>query len=476
MPDVNGLSNDVTFAVNSAVKTTGLISDSVNTGLQIAAELAQGAIDIEKEVLSGDVDLVLERQDMALGLRQKLKELEGKLWNEAATRVEVFRRLQVLRQASDRYRALLGKGQALISERTDFNRNAAGMAQQLRYQDMAFRVFRNDALQKYRASFDLAARYAYLAAKAYDYETNLSPNDPGSAQPVLQDIVRARTLGVYSGGPTHAASGLSDALATLRDNYSVLKGRLGLNNPQLDAAGFSLKAEQARTNATGWVQKLRDSRKDDLWEVPEFRRYCRPPVARSAGKLPGLVIPFSTETIFGRNFFGKTLAAGDSAFNPTNFANKIASAGVSFVGYPTTLLAATPQVYLVPAGLDVMTIPNSPSLETRSWSILDQAIPVPFPVGNSDLTNPNWIPVTDGLTGLLGETRRFSSFRAGVTGGAPPLATDTRLVGRSVWNTNWLLIIPGGTMLNDGELALERFITRVTDIKLYLNTYGYSGN
>ncbi len=476
LPDVNGLSNDVTFAVNSAVKTTGLISDSVNTGLQIAAELAQGAIDIEKEVLSGDVDLVLERQDMALGLRQKLKELEGKLWNEAATRVEVFRRLQVLRQASDRYRALLGKGQALISERTDFNRNAAGMAQQLRYQDMAFRVFRNDALQKYRASFDLAARYAYLAAKAYDYETNLSPNDPGSAQPVLQDIVRARTLGVYSGGPTHAASGLSDALATLRDNYSVLKGRLGLNNPQLDATGFSLKTEQARTNATGWVQKLRDSRKDDLWEVPEFRRYCRPPVARSAGKLPGLVIPFSTETIFGRNFFGKTLAAGDSAFNPTNFANKIAAAGVSFVGYPTTLLSATPQVYLVPAGLDVMTIPNSPSLETRSWSILDQAIPVPFPVGNSDLTNPNWIPVTDGLTGLLGETRRFSSFRAGVTGGAPPLATDTRLVGRSVWNTNWLLIIPGGTMLNDGELALERFITRVTDIKLYLNTYGYSGN
>ena len=38
---------------------------------------------------------------------------------------------------------------------------------------MAFRIFRNDALQKYRAQFDLAARYVYLAAKAYDYETNL---------------------------------------------------------------------------------------------------------------------------------------------------------------------------------------------------------------------------------------------------------------------------------------------------------------
>lgn len=475
-PRIAGVAVDATSGLRGAAKTLGLSYRSIVSALKIASDSIVDGLELAKGDISARADIEIEKAGFALDIQQKLKELELMMYNESSSRVTVYRKLEAMRQASDNYRTILHKGLALLDERADFNRNAAGSAQQLRYQDMAFRVFRNDALQKYRASFDLAARYAYLAAKAYDYETNLSPNDPGSALPVIQDIVRARTLGVYSGGPTHAASGLSDALATLRDNYSVLKGRLGLNNPQLDVTGFSLKTEQARTNATGWVQKLRDGRKDDLWEVPEFRRYCRPPVARSAGKLPGLVIPFNTETVFGRNFFGRALAAGDSAFNPTNFANKIASAGVSFVGYPTTLLSATPQVYLVPAGLDVMTIPNSPSLETRSWSIVDQAIPVPFPVGNSDLTNPNWIPVADGLTGLLGETRRFSSFRVGITSGTPPLATDTRLVGRSVWNTNWLLIIPGGTMLNDGELALDRFISRVTDIKLYLNTYGYSGN
>ena len=56
---------------------------------------------------------------------------------------------------------------------------------------MAFRIFRNDALQKYRAQFDLAARYVYLAAKAYDYETNLLGGDNGAGREFLTDIVRA---------------------------------------------------------------------------------------------------------------------------------------------------------------------------------------------------------------------------------------------------------------------------------------------
>ena len=43
---------------------------------------------------------------------------------------------------------------------------AAAATQEARYRDMAFRIFRNDALQKYRAAFDLAARYVYPAASA----------------------------------------------------------------------------------------------------------------------------------------------------------------------------------------------------------------------------------------------------------------------------------------------------------------------
>ena len=53
---------------------------------------------------------------------------------------------------------------------------------------------------------------------------------------------------------------------------------------------------------------------------------------------------------------------------------------------------------------------------------------------------------------------------------------DSRLVGRSVWNTEWVLIIPGGTLLNDANAGLDTFINIVSDIKIYFQTYSYSGN
>ena len=58
----------------------------------------------------------------------------------------------------------------LLQERQVFNIRAAGVVQRYRYQDMAFRVFRNDALQKYRAAYELAAnRYRDLAlAEAHE--------------------------------------------------------------------------------------------------------------------------------------------------------------------------------------------------------------------------------------------------------------------------------------------------------------------
>ena len=54
---------------------------------------------------------------------------------------------------------------------------------------MAYRLFRNDELRRYSEAFDLAARYVCLAAKAYDYETNLDPTDPGSARDLLAAVV-----------------------------------------------------------------------------------------------------------------------------------------------------------------------------------------------------------------------------------------------------------------------------------------------
>jgi hypothetical protein len=54
--------------------------------------------------------------------------------------------------------------------------------------------------------------------------------------------------------------------------------------------------------------------------------------------------------------------------------------------------------------------------------------------------------------------------------------TDTRLIGRSVWNTEWLLVIPGSTLLSDPQIGIDRFIQDVSDIYIYFQTYAYAGN
>ncbi len=491
---------DIFSAARLALKSAGAVTSNFQKVGAIVADKIADTIGDAKEIAIAINDADITYQDRNYELREKLKELEQELRNEALKRVEVFKRLEALRQISDRYRATLEAGLRLLQQRQVFNIKAAGTTQRARYQDMAFRVFRNDALQKYRAAFDLAARYTYMAAKAYDYETNLSPDDRGSAQGILTQIVRTRTLGVFAGDePVIGGGGLSDALATLRDNFKVLEGRMSFNNPQYEWELISLRKEFFRIPGNDasdglWRQTLKQYRVADLWQVPEFRRYCRPPAPRSAGALPGLVIPFGTEIVLGHNVFGWPLGGGDHAYDPSVFANKIQSAAVYLDNYPVASLAATPRVYMVPAGLDVMTIPTSAELKTREWSIVDQAIPVPYATGTNDLADPSWIPVCDGLAEPLGQIRRFSSFRAKDSSefdpGADALSYDTRLIGRSVWNTRWLLIVPGGSLLADGDEGLdtlidgtpvpggtsERDLNGVQDILLLLHTYGYSGN
>ena len=70
---------------------------------------------------------------------------------------------------------------------------------------------------------------------------------------------------------------------------------------------------------------------------------------------------------------------------------------------------------------------------------------------------------------------------------------NTRLIGRSAWNTRWVLILPAGQMLGGSaenrQTALDVFIhgadtdhdgqidvSPVTDIELGLKTYSHAGN
>ena len=485
VPKSVGLATDAFASVRAVLLNGRIISTAaIKTGYYVSVAVEEGSKFAIEEAQQSATSRIEANRD-SYEIAQLLRQVETLLHEEAPLRAEAETLAEGLRQQTGRYQAAVERGYRLLEERAAFRRNAAGDTQARRYQDMTFRVFRNDALQKYRAQFDLAARYTFLAAVAYDFETQLLGGTSGAGREFLTDIIRQRSLGqIEAGHPIAGRHGLADPLARLRQNFSVLKGQLGFSNPQTETGRFSLRSELFRIHpsATGddaWRATLRRRVMANLWDLAEFRRYCRPFAPESAGPQPGLVLRFPTTVTFGLNYFGWPLGGGDSAYDPTLFATKIRSVGVWFSNYDGNGLSQTPRVYLVPAGADVLRTPGGNDLNLRFWRVLDQRLPVPFPIGYGNLADPAWIPVNDSLSGTLEEPRRFSSFRAYHDSGTFNVAetiSDSRLIGRSVWNTDWLLIVPGGTFLSDPQRGLEGFIQSVRDIKIFFQTYSYSGN
>jgi Concanavalin A-like lectin/glucanases superfamily/Pentaxin family len=483
VPKVVGLATDGFSWLRSALK---LAKAGVTLALDGGAVVAERAAEVSEEAkkeLPFETGFELQSAGFPYEVQQQFNVLDQLIRQEVVLRVEAFAQREVLNQAAGRYQAAVAKGLRLLDERVAFRRNAAADTQASRYQDMTFRIFRNDAIQKYRAQFDLAAQYVFLAAVAYDYETQLLGGHTGAGREFLTDIIRQRALGqIENGVPVAGRHGLADPLARLSQNFAVLKGQLGFNNPQTETGRFSLRKElfrQGNNSGEAWRDQLRKNIVPNLWDVPEFRRYCRPFAPESAGPQPGLVIRFPTTVTFGLNYFGWPLGGGDNAYDSTLFATKVRSAGVWFSDYNGTGLSLTPRVYLVPVGADVLRSPTDFTLETREWRVVDQKIPVPFPIGFSTLNDDTWIPMNDSLSDQYAAIRRFSSFRAYHDSGSfnpDETISDSRLIGRSVWNTDWMLIIPGGTFLFDPNQGLEAFVNSVSDIKIFFQTYAVSGN
>lgn len=512
LPKSVGLSSDVSFAARAALHTSKTIAASLlNVGAD-AANHAQMLFDMDKAAVERGAELELLTEPASMEQLQLYHAMLRDLDAAVVKRLELALLKEEIQQTVGDYLATVAGGERLLSARAAWRKSIAPQVQDYRYQDMAFRVFRNDALQKYRAQFDLAARFVYLAATAYDYETNLLGGENGAGQAFLTQIVRQRCLGqILDGVPMVGRPGLADPLAKLGLNFSVYKSQMGFNNPQTETSRFSLRtemlrikpeiegtltpeelAQNARSNES-WRNALERMRVADLWQVPEFRAYCRPFASEEAGPQPGLVIPFRTSVQFGQNFFGWPLSGGDSTYDPTHFATKIRTVGAWFSNYDGQGLSYTPRIYLVPVGADVMRSPSGDTLATREWRVVDQKIPVPFPIGTTELNNPSWIPLNDSLSDLFGGVRRFSRFRAYHDSGtfdSNETISDSRLIGRSVWNTRWMLIIPGETLLNPAGEGLDTFIygqpepggsgardlNGVKDILLFFQTYAYSGN
>ena len=172
--------------------------------------------------------------------------------------------------------------------------------------------------------------------------------------------------------------------------------------------------------------------------------------------------------------------------DPTSLGGTLSDIGANSPSDPTIsfntteALSATPYIYLIPAGTDMMRSPPLGDTSTvRAWTVEDQAIPLPFNIANSDYsTQPAWVSAAS-LSEPPFMLRKHQAFRAvpsGTVFSSAPGFTNSRLIGRSVWNTRWKIVIPGTTLLNDPQQGLEIFRNTVRDIELHFETYSYSGN
>jgi len=506
LPLSMGSANDVTSAARGAIKFAG-------TGTEynlLATALIPKAIARQLQAtVGGTLELAWDYYLLVSGHSQD--ELQAAYEFEQTYRdlIGMYTRFTQLNTtytlATQRVQNLLATGDTIRLRRETLRKRAAAVINGYRTKDLSFRTFRNEALVQYRTLFDLASRYSYLAAKSYDYETGLLGTTEGQA--VINRLVSSRSLGDLTGGVPQATTstlgdaGLAGTMAQLNADFAVAEGRLGINNPDHYNTLFSLRQElfrilphvEGETAAPdeAWQQTLEQHIVPNVLSDPQVAAHCRGLKKADGSATPGFIIPFSTTIEDGKNFFGLDLAAGDHAYSQSNFATKIAAVGLALPGYKGMAdrestapgaLSATPYAYLIPCGTDYMRTPLGDTSDIRSWQVVDQALPLPYNLGASDFNTTQFFGPNDSLAERPWVIRKHQAFRMVQDpsiyedGSLPTVFTNARLIGRSVWNSRWKIVIPANTLLEDEQMGLNNFAASVDDIKLFLRTYSNSGN
>ena len=516
---------DITSVGEAALKAAGFaVKSSLKVGAFVRFILLK-AFESANTTARRWTEFAISDKERAEATKGALYDLLHDVWGLTDFLNGINIKLREYDDAMLAYRRLLAEGDRILEERMVVRQRSAQVIQGFRTRDAAFRIFRTEKLERYKSMFDLAARYSLLAANAYDYETGLLGTKQG--KDFKKRIIDSRALGVVRNGePMFAGSntgdpGISSVLAEMKADWDVLRGRLGFNNPDAYGTTASLRTELLRILPTSdgdanWRDALQASRMNNILEDTDIRRHCMQVDKGDGLPVPGIVLRFSTTIAEGYNLFGRELAGGDTQFNPASFATKIFGVGIAFVGYrgmkdpsanggssgsgspsdpPSWFLdplslSSTPYVYLVPVGVDSMRSPPlGDTSAIRSWTVDDVAIPMPFNVGGSDFSDKNLWQSSDSLTEPLFTVRKHQSFRPVSNPGlfSPALYgstgtllrsqfTNNRLVGRSAWNSQWKLVIPGRTLLNNPNEGLDRFMQTVRDIQIHFVTYSYSGN
>jgi hypothetical protein len=501
-----GLSNDVTSAGRGALKSLGT---GTKNGIKSAALIPKASARLLQASVGGSLQLGWDYNLLATGHSQD--ELQAAYEFEQSYRelIGMYSRFTELSTAyataTQKIQNLRVAGETIRLRRETLRQRAASVINGYRTKDLSFRTFRNEALVQYRTLFDLAGRYSYLAAKSYDYETGLLGTPQGQA--VINRLVASRSLGDLTGGEPQATTstlgdaGLAGTMAQLNADFAVAEGRLGINNPDHYNTLFSLRQELFRilphvegetaSADEAWQQTLEQHIVPNVLSDPQVAAYCRGLKKADGSAIPGFIIPFSTTVEDGKNFFGLDLAAGDHAYSQSNFATKIAAVGVALPGYVGMVdgestapgaLSATPYAYLIPCGNDFMRTPMGDTGDIRSWQVVDQALPLPYNLGASDFNTTQFFGPNDTFAERPWVTRKHQAFRMVADpavyedGSLPTVFTNARLIGRSVWNGQWKIVIPAHTLLKNEQTGMNNFAATVNDIKLFLRTYSNSGN
>jgi hypothetical protein len=509
-PTVVGLANDVTSPLRAAFSLAG--SASFFTLASTAAVLngVAAGLEVQQEQEARSFEQAITTYGFSYEQAQAVYEFELSLRELITAFYEIAQLATAVQRADENLRNILAQGQGILADRETFRQRAAAKIQGYRTKDLTFRTFRNEALEQYRSLYDLAARYTYLAAKSYDYETGLLGTTTG--QSVINAVVASRALGDLTGGVPQATvstlgdAGLAGTMARLQADWAVAKPRLGINNPDVNGTLFSLRRELFRvlpeaSGDTAWQQTLEQHIMTDVLADADVAAAARNLKKPDGSAVPGIVIPFSTTIQHGQNFFGLPSAAGDHNFSPSNFATKIYSVGLVFRGYigmdpfaqgtpnagsPNTsapnALNATPYAYLIPVGTDFMLAPPlGDTGAVRTFNVRDQALPLPFNLGATAFSSTQFFNANGTLSEQPWILRKHQAFRpvsdpAFFYSSVPAEFTSSRLVGRSVWNNSWKLVIPAYTLLANEQDALNRFVASVKDIELFIRTYSHSGN
>lgn len=485
LPAVVGTSNDPLAPARAGVMTTGSVTRSTMSLVSMGFETARDAVGIMREQIELDTNFQL-----LAGVARNKERLDETQWilesaqREPILRLGVLQQFQTVREAEMRYRSALDEGRRLLIDLARLRRETTATVLTARYRDALNRALRTEALETYNEQVDAAARQVFRAALAYDYETIRSGYTKGEFDRFLQAILHERSIGDVEGDRTARGrtNGLAGLLAELKFKYETafkptsgfLQARnrsiiLSLRNGlfevgrirEVDEANGNrvlVGIERAKSADADWQRALSSARRVDLRDIPEFMSCCLTGHADRNEPSPGFAFTFETKIGARLNLFGNRL--GNDYQAPANAAaHRIAGVAVVLKGYDAHSLrmSPTPQAFLIPVGRDVTRGKRGEG--RRTWRVRDV-------FANDPARQREMI----GMSAYAGEAA-FLAEKEPYSAG---------LIGRSLENTKWMLIIPAHSFKADGEAALNKLLGKgnsraeIEDIELRLQIYSYN--